>query len=74
MQAVGQMDVGLHALLYSEVGGDECSASRPGRCTPKESAYDNIWAQTLSGHFKEEGNLLPLSEIEAWILGDRFVA
>ena len=75
MQAVGQMDVGLHAFLYSEIDGGECSASRPSRPTPKASARtrNNLWAQTLSGHFREEENLMPLSEIEARFLGDRFV-
>jgi hypothetical protein len=74
MQAVGQMDVGIHAFLCSEMDRGKCSASRPGRSTPKESAHDNVWPQTLSGHFREEENLLPLSEIEPWFLGDRLVA
>lgn len=74
MKAVGQMDVGLHPFLYAEIDRGECSASRPGRSAPKESSRGNIWAQTLSGHFREEENLLPLSKIEPWFLGDRLVA
>ena len=42
--------------------------------TANESARDNLWTQTLSEHFEEDKNLLPLSEIEKWFLGDRLVA
>jgi hypothetical protein len=36
MKAYGGVDVEIHIFLASALVGDECSASRPGRFTPRE--------------------------------------
>jgi hypothetical protein len=43
MKACGGVNVQIHIFFISALAGDEWSASRPGRFTPRESAPGTHW-------------------------------
>jgi hypothetical protein len=70
MKTYGVVEVYLQAFLTSALDGGECSASCPGRFTPRERATGTHWIggcvgpQSRSGHNGEEKISQPLPRIE----------